>query len=105
MQNYLIMYGADNSMATFQADDVRHAVEQFVDWSKTSLDAEATTINTVELCIPVIGWEADEYQICYATSNDGSWFPAPDLEIVAVPGSIKDADEVEDFIVNHRGED
>lgn len=33
MHTYLIIYGADSEMATFQADDVEHAIEQFVDWA------------------------------------------------------------------------
>lgn len=31
MEIYLVMYGADNEMMTFSADDIEHVIEQFKD--------------------------------------------------------------------------
>ncbi len=55
MKRYLILYGEDNDMATFEAEDAAHAVEQFVSWAPVSPDDQdnLNSINEVLLCSPV----------------------------------------------------
>ncbi len=49
MKRYLVIYGADNEMATFEADNPAHAKEQCVDF----IDNAMIEINEVLVCIPV----------------------------------------------------
>lgn len=55
MQTYLILYGAQNELATFEAEDVAHAVEQFCDWAPVAPDYQANrdAIAQVMVCTPV----------------------------------------------------
>lgn len=104
---FLFMYGADNELATFDADSLDHAIEMFVSWAPISANDEENrkSITEINFCSPIIGWEDEDAKGLFATGADGSWFGADDLDIVTVPGHLTDADEIEDFIVNHRGED
>lgn len=106
MKTYLITYGANNEMATFEADDHHHAIEQFINWQPVSpIDEEnRKSIESVSLVLPIEGWDEEEDTAVYAVGNDESWFHSYDLSLVTVPTSIKNADEIEDFIFNNRAE-
>lgn len=52
MKIYLILYGAENEMVTFHADDRAHAIEQFISWAPISHDdgENEDSINEVFVC-------------------------------------------------------
>lgn len=52
MKLYLIVYGSDSLMATFEADDRAHAVEQFVSWAPVSHNDQGNldSITHVYIC-------------------------------------------------------
>ena len=53
MRLYLIVYGAESEMATFMAENVEHAIEQFINWSPVSaVEAEnRDAITDVYMCV------------------------------------------------------
>jgi hypothetical protein len=106
MKMYLITYGDDNLMATFQADDHYHAIEQFIDWAPYNPDEQENryAITGVSMVLPIIEWQEDNSSV-YVCGNDDSWFHSADFSLVTVPNSLDNADEIEDFIVNNREED
>ena len=59
MNTYLIMYGADNEMATFEAENVEEAIEQFVESEIASddMDDARNAISGVMICTDV-EWSA-----------------------------------------------
>lgn len=100
MERFLITYGADNDMVTFDADSPAHAVEQFIDWAPVAPDAETnrSAITGVHVLVAV---NPVEEGIGYAHSGDGSWFGLDALEVTFVPEEVaQDADDVEDYLFN-----
>lgn len=103
MMRFLILYGDNNDIVTFDSDDHHHAIEQFVSWAPVSPDPEVNRLAINEICLAIpIEYTDEENSLLYAVGEDGSYFGARDLSIVTVPANITDGDEVEDFIVNHR---
>lgn len=100
MHTFLVLYGADNEMATFEADDAAHAAEQFVDWAPVSPSPEdnRNAINSIMMCLEVESWDNPDRPTIYATSSDGSFFPADDLKLKVVPADLTDPDDIERFL-------
>lgn len=105
MNRYLIFYGADNNMATFEADNPQHAIEQFINWAPVSPndDDNAEAINEVAIIIPVRMHEETESGV-YAVI-DKTFGSIDRLLLTTVPNNIINENEIEDFLVNHRGDD
>lgn len=101
MHTFLITYGADSLMATFEADSPAHAVEQFVSWAPVSHDPEENekAITGVDVLCPVKpSDDGTGYAHC---PGDGSFFGLKDLAITFVPAEVhNDADEIKDYLSN-----
>lgn len=100
MERFLITYGADNDMVTFDADSPAHAVEQFIAFAPVSPHAEdnRSAITGVSVLVAV---NPVEEGIGYAHSPDGSWFGLDALEVTFVPEEcVQQAEDVEDYLFN-----
>lgn len=55
MKTYLITYGAENELATFKAENVEKAVDEFLDWAPVIDDDDANlhSINSILICTAV----------------------------------------------------
>lgn len=92
MFTFLITYGADNEMVTFQADSPAHAVEQFCDWAPVSPNfaENFAAITAVAVTVPV---DRTDHGIGYAHASDGSYFGLDILNVTFVPEEIEDIEE------------
>lgn len=72
MNRYLILYGSENEMATFEAESPAHAVEQFNSWIGLPeyMVKEQYPINEVLFCAPIVNPEVEGQ--AYVTALDGS---------------------------------
>lgn len=55
LSRFLIIYGANNEMATFEANGYEHAIEQFISWAPVGPTDEENraAINEVSLMLPM----------------------------------------------------